>query len=431
MYQLVSVMSEALATVAMASAVSAAAESTLVTDGKALDTQPAPPAAARATPASAAPPHPQGQNSDSKFREADAAYMELREYANEIEGRLVLAIKALHAASRAVVSPGKELHRSYEAYSHAHRSLQAAESSVRDAEELEDAAVDELHGACEALDAAEGEVARAAKTLRVFDAGRGSDKGDASSKHETVKKKHKSDGGDDGDCDGSGGKGAQPRALSNEAGPLQISAHVHSKSRPTRESLSLALETGRSNAERASVEKYRAQKEAVAAMTLVGARTAGEWSLAAQEYDMVKRRFRRAGLEAIPKIKLFSDEARLFRNLNKLRGDTSQRLSAAYQIREAARVKAAEGVAMAVARRMSTTVAHAVTVKAAAEAAARATSLSEPATGQEEVEGKEEQEHGKEDGRKETVKAEEGARQWVVAATPWRFGEERGGKKEG
>lgn len=403
MDELAALMSQALATVAMASAVSTVAEPTATTtDVKEL---PLPLPASAKAPTTApsksvntttTPPQPREQNSNSTFHEANSDNIDLRSFANEIDGRCAAAVKTLHAASRAVISPGEELNHSYEAYSSAFCSLQEAERSVRCAEEAEDAAIGELRRVGEAAEAAEEEAAWAAKSLRAFDAGRGSRSG-------TAKKKQNSDG-DGGVGDGSDGQETPPAVTSDEDGALLKSTHTHSKSRLMRESLTLALETARRNAERASAEQFRSQGEAIAAMTLVGARTAGEWSLAAELCDTARERFQRAGVEAIPKIELFSEEALLFRNLNKLRSDTREKLSAASQAREVARVAAAEAAAMTVARmKMSTPVANAVAVKAAMEAAARAAahsgeggenaSLSAPAVEQEEAK-KEEKEEG-------------------------------------
>ena len=293
MSEVSALMSQALATAAMASAISASED-----------------------PAPATPPQPQEEQntSSSAFREAHADYIELRKFANEVDGRWGAAIKALHAASEAATRPGEELNQTHDAYREAYRLLQAAEVSVRDAEEREDAVVDELRRAGEVVDAAEEEVAWAAKALRTFDAGRGKDDyGDG-------------DGDDFDDSD-------RERALSGDSDkPCQ--------SRRARESLVLALKTAASNADRALAAQYRVEEEAIAVTTLVGARTAGEWSLAAEACDAAQKRFQRAGLEAIPKVKLFSEKARLFVNLNKLRGETTLKLSEASQTREVARAEA-------------------------------------------------------------------------------------------
>lgn len=293
MSEVSALMSQALATAAMASAISASED-----------------------PAPATPPQPQEEQntSSSAFREAHADYIELRKFANEVDGRWGAAIKALHAASEAATRPGEELNQTYDAYRKAYLPLQAAEVSVRDAEEREDAVVDELRRAGEVVDAAEEKVAWAAKSLRIFDAGRGKD--------------------DYGDGDGDDfDDGDRERALSGDSDkPCQ--------SRRARESLVLALKTAASNADRALAAQYRVEEEAIAVMTLVGARTAGEWSLAAEACDAAQKRFQRAGLEAIPKVKLFSEKARLFVNLNKLRGETTLKLSEASQTREAARAEA-------------------------------------------------------------------------------------------
>eukprot|EP00903_Cladosiphon_okamuranus_P020153 g18502.t1 len=391
---------------------------------------------------------PRGQNSKSTFREANAAYMELRSLADETDSRCAAAIKTLQAASRAVASPGEELNRSYEAYCHAYRSLQAAERSVRDAEQQEDAAVDELRMAGEVVDAAEGEVSRAAKNLRDFDAGHGnrSNSDNARPQSDTASKLRSDGGGGGGGgshdgCDGSGRDGAPPPVLPNEVSSLPSKAHKHDKSSsPAREILLLALETASSNADQAAAELYCAQEAALAAMTLVGARTAGGWSLAREACDVAKKRFQRAGLEAIPKIKLFSEEARLFRNLNKLRGDTRQRLSAASQAREEAHVAATEAAAAPVTRRMSAPVAAAVAVKAAAEAAARTATrcggegengpLAAPAPKQEGKDGAEEEEGGREeDGENDREGEDEATRQWSLPAAP--MASAAASKKEG
>lgn len=452
MDEVAALMSQALATEAMASAISVAAESAPITTTD-VKTPLAPRPARRATAAVTAPskntatatipPQPQEHNSSSAFREANAAYVELRNFANKVDVRCAAAIKALHAASRAVAGPREELNRSYDAYCHAYRSLQAAEVYVRDAEEQEDAVMNELCRAAVVVEAAELGVARAAKALRVFDAGRGR----IPSENDTAKEEQNrgDDDDDDSGYDGSDREGAPPPALSAEHNRLQNSAaRKHNKSGRTRESLVAALKTAGSNADQALAEQYRVQDEAIAVMTLVGARTAGEWSLAAEACDPAQKRFQRAGLEAIPKIKQFSEQARLFRNLYKLRRDTRQRLSVASQAREAARIAAAEAVAVAVAFRMSAPVATAVAVKAAAEAAARAAarsggggenaSLPAPVVKQEEQDV--ENEENEEDGKKEEVdnkkeEEEEGTARWVLPATPWVLNEEQGGRKKG
>ena len=358
-------MSQALATVAMASAISAAAELAPITaTNDSMAPIAAPPAraitattspskiATTAIATAATPQQRQEQASSSAFREVNAANIELRSFANEIDDRWEAAIEALYAASRAVASPGEELNRSYEAYCRAYRFLRAAEASVRDAEGQEDAAINKLRRAGEIVDATKEEVAWAAKALRVFDAGRDNHSSHNASKSDTVKKKRKTGGGggggggdddddddDDEDCYGNDRDGAPPPAVSDEAYPLRNRTHQHSKSRQARERLRLTLETAGINADRALAEQHRVTEEGIAVMTLVGARTAGEWSLAAEACDTAHKRFQRARLEALPKIKLFSERARHFRILSRLKDGTRERLGVASQAREAARIE--------------------------------------------------------------------------------------------
>lgn len=234
---------EALATAAMVSAVSAAVEQapTTTTDGA-----PTPPSETPASATAAPQPQEEQNSSSSAFREANTADIEPRNLANEIDGSWVAAIETPQAASRSTASPGGgELNSSYDAYRHAYGSLIAAEVSVRGAENQEDAAINELRRADEVVDAAEEEVAWAAKALRVFDADRGNAAAAAA----------------DGTCDGSARERAPLPALSDEG--LQDSS-THNKRgdniRRARERLRVALETAATNADRASAAHVARRK---------------------------------------------------------------------------------------------------------------------------------------------------------------------------
>lgn len=377
MNELTALVSQALATVAMASKMLVAA-GPLALDGQAqatdaIDVRTAYEAAAPQSPTTNTaplPPQKQAESSNSAVREASAAYANLRTCSDDISGRFVASLENLRAASLAYTRPGEELHHSYEAYSRANRGLHAAENFVRDAEEQQAVTAGEFRRASEAAWAAERELDRAAMALRDFDVDSGDNNRSSSPKNGTTdednQRKEKKENGQDGPKDDQNndadGTSVPPRtALEEEAHASQSrnTRSTHQRTGKTRASLAFALETARVRMEQAKAHKRRVLAEADAALTLVGARTAGEWSLASEAHDAAKRRFQRAGIEAVPKIKDLAEKAELFRNLNKLQENTRERLTAA-------------AAAVAVARSMSAPVATAVAVKAAAEAAGRA-----------------------------------------------------------
>ncbi len=375
MDELTALVSQALATVAMASKVLVAA-GLVAFDGQAQENDAVDVRTAHEATTNTAPPRQQAESSNSAIREASTVYANLRACSDDISGRCVASLENLRAASLAYARPGEELHHSHEALARARRGLHVAESFVRDAEKQQAATAGDFRRASNAVWAAERELARAATALRDFDAdsGGGSSSSSSSSsmsspqkgaKDEDKQSKEKKEDGQAGSKDDKNndvdGTPVPPRKVLARAvhTSQRNSTNTHQRTGPTRASLAFALETARVRVEQAEAFKRRVLDEADAALTLVGARTAGEWSLAAEAYDAAKRRFQRAGIEAVPKIKDLAEKAQLFRNLNKLRNDTRERLAAA-------------AAAVAVAKSISAPVATAVAVKAAAEAAGRA-----------------------------------------------------------
>lgn len=377
MDELTALVSQALATVAMASKVLATAEpiasdGTVEPNAVAIDVRTASSAAVPGSPTTKTDaPRLQEHSTNSTVRETNAAYTNLRAYYDEINTRCMASIKNLRAASLVVARPGAELDRSYEAYSHAHKRLQAAEGTVRDAEARQAVAAGDLLKASEGVVFAERELARALTALRDFDVHIGSSCSSSSSRKGTEggdKQRQDEENEDDDDKEDENidsDEASIPRktTLLAEGDRTRQNGSTRNSScqrtTATRERLAFAVEAARVRVEHAEVDTRRMLAQADAALTLVGARTAGEWSLAAEAYDAAKKRFQRAGIDAIPKIKEFAEKADLFRNLNGLRNDTRKRLAAA-------------SAAVAVATSMSAPVATAVAFKAAAEAAGRA-----------------------------------------------------------
>lgn len=90
----------------------------------------------------------------------------------------------------------------------------------------------------------------------------------------------------------------------------------------------------------ATAEKTRAQAEADRAMLVVGAQTAGDWSLAAEDLLAKAKRYRRARDAAAPTLKKFVEEARLFKHLKMHRNNALRSIDLAWQARESARAGA-------------------------------------------------------------------------------------------
>lgn len=107
-----------------------------------------------------------------------------------------------------------------------------------------------------------------------------------------------------------------------------------------RERLTRTLQKARQDVCDAIAQKDRAQLEADRTLLLVGARTAGGWSLAAERCQAAAKAHRRARIWAAPVFKAVAKQARMFRYLDGLRSNARRNLSQAWQARESARVRA-------------------------------------------------------------------------------------------
>ena len=106
------------------------------------------------------------------------------------------------------------------------------------------------------------------------------------------------------------------------------------------ERLTHTLKGARQNVRDAIARKNRAQIEVDRTLLLIGARTAGGWSLAAERCQTAAKAHRRARKGAGPVLKTAVERARMFRYLERLRSSTRHKLNQAWRARESARARA-------------------------------------------------------------------------------------------
>lgn len=300
-----------------------------------------------------------GQETRLAFREAHSDYIHLREKSRHIDARCAASIRTLQSVSQTVRAPGRGLHQSYEAYLRAYYFFRAVERSVHAADVKEDAARRELRRASQAARSAQGKQARAEAALRAFDTTGGESSSFSSSCSSSVSGVNEemlppppppplppppsghSAPKEEGAC----------TARGEREGHEEKKAETTTTTTPstTRASLEIALGIARLEARRAFAEKHRAQAAANDALTLVGALTAGDWSLAGEQYDAARSAFHDASRDALSKTQEFEDQTLLFRKLMQSRVEIRRQLVLAYEAREAAK-----GAAELAAEAMST-----------------------------------------------------------------------------
>lgn len=92
--------------------------------------------------------------------------------------------------------------------------------------------------------------------------------------------------------------------------------------------LALAFETARGEAEKRSAEKSRAEAEADSALILVGALTAGDWTLAIEACYAARAVYKKVAEETVPELLKYREEFRLFQHLGKIMLDAKHKLDA-------------------------------------------------------------------------------------------------------
>ncbi|CAN0217574.1 unnamed protein product, partial [Ectocarpus sp. 13 AM-2016] len=293
------------------------------------------------------------------FRKAHSDYIHLREKSRYIDVRCSASIRTLQSVSQAVRAPGRGLHQSYDAYLRAYYFFRAVERSVRAADVQEDAARRELHRASQAARSALRKQTRAEAALRAFDTTGGGSSSSSSSCSSSV----------NGVSEEMLPPSAQapplpPSPSEDQAPPLPPSPSEDSVPKEgragtagrereeheqheaetammpctTRASLELGLGIARLEARRAFTEKHRAQAVADDALIMVGALTAGDWSLAGEKYDAARTAFHDASRDALSKIQEFEDHALLFKKLMQGKVEIRRQLVLAYEARDAAKV---------------------------------------------------------------------------------------------
>ncbi|CBJ48996.1 hypothetical protein Esi_0115_0038 [Ectocarpus siliculosus] len=281
------------------------------------------------------------------FREAHSDYIHLREKSRHIDVRCSASIRTLQSVSQAVRAPGRGLHQSYDAYLRAYYFFRAVERSVRAADVQEDAARRELRTASQAARSGLRKQARAEAALRAFDTTGGGSSSSSSSCSSSVNDVSEEmlppptpapplpppPSEDSVPKEGGAGTagGEREEHEENEAETAMMPC-------VTRASLELALGIARLEARRAFAEKHRAQAVANDALILVGALTAGDWSLAGEQYDAARTAFHDASRDALSKIQEFEDQTLLFKKLMQGRVEIRRQLVLAYKAREAAKV---------------------------------------------------------------------------------------------
>ncbi|CAB1100574.1 unnamed protein product [Ectocarpus sp. CCAP 1310/34] len=283
------------------------------------------------------------------FRRAHSDYIHLREKSRHIDVRCSASIRTLQSVSQAVRAPERGLHQSYDAYLRAYYFFRAVERSVRAADVQEGAARRELRMASQAARSALRKQTRAEAALRAFDTtGCGSSSSCSSCcssihgvseemlppappapplppppSEDSVTK--------EGRAGTAGGERKEHEEDEAETATMPCT---------TRASLELAFGIARLEARRAFTEKHRVQAVANDALILVGALTAGDWSLAGEQYDAARTAFHDASRDALSKIQEFEDHTLLFKKLMQGRVEIRRQLVLAYEARVAAKVAA-------------------------------------------------------------------------------------------
>ncbi|CAM9484979.1 unnamed protein product [Ectocarpus sp. 4 AP-2014] len=303
------------------------------------------------------------------FREAHSNYIHLRERSRHIEVRCSASIRTLQSVSQAARAPGRGLPQSYDAYLRAYYFFRAVERSVRAADVQEDAAKRELRRASQAARSALTKQARAEAALRAFDTTGGGSSSSSSSRSSSVNGVSEEmlppppPSEDSVPQEGGAGTAGGEREEQEES-----EAETATMPCTTRAGLELALGIARLEARRAFAEKHRAQAVANDALILVGALTAGDWSLAGEQYDAARTAFHDASRDALFKIQEFEDQTLLFKKLMQGRVEIQRQLVLAYEAREAAKV-AAELAAEAMRTRLAAATAAAAETAMLREAA--------------------------------------------------------------
>ncbi|CAN0364260.1 unnamed protein product [Ectocarpus sp. 12 AP-2014] len=278
------------------------------------------------------------------FRKAHSDYIHLREKSRYIDVRCSATIRTLQSVSQAVRTPGRGLHQSYDAYLRAYYFFRAVERSVRAADVQEDAARRELRRASQAARSALRKQTRAEAVLRAFDTtggGSSSSSSSCSSSVNGVSEEMLPPPPPPPPSEDSVLKERRAGTAGRERGEHeQNEAERAMMPCTTRASLELALGIARLEARRAFAEKHRAQAVADDALILVGALTAGDWSLAGEQYDAARTAFHDASRDALSKIQEFEDQTLLFKKLMQGRVEIRRQLVLACEARDAAELAA-------------------------------------------------------------------------------------------
>lgn len=127
--------------------------------------------------------------------------------------------------------------------------------------------------------------------------------------------------------------------------------------------LANTLQNTRQNLCEATAQRNRAQIEVDQALLLVGARTVGDWSFAAERRSNAVKAYLKARAVAAPVLRAVVEQAKVFKHAEELRGIARLNLNLAWEDRESARLRAeprttALFAAAAVAEASSPTLSH-------------------------------------------------------------------------